>query len=652
MCGKLQLRILLVVVITGLVLGATLSVSILHVTTFERYARDEADRTLDSAAEALRSKTARLLKPAADTIRYVKAHKELYRPAIPADGRAPQFATFLQSVGISHRSNHQISGSYIAYADGSFVIETRSSPQLLQVANLPGDLESEYLRLERDNSHANPIDLWTHKQRDTWQPVPQQVSGYEPRQRPWYRLAARGGAPTWTSLYRFHVDHGYGMTLVAGLRDASQTLQAVVGVDVRLEQLTSFTKGLDLGPNGIAFIARRNGELLAHPALTPEAVARGIDKGALTLKDIVGGDRRDIRLFDALSEARTGALQINLKGETILARRMALGNLVGFDGELYLGASLADFTAAADRVANRTLLITGLIIALVVLVGTWLARAISRPVRDAANAMSAAAQLDLRPCHLQGHSALAEIATLNGSVNTMQSALRSFIRYVPRTVVRDLLELRLPVDLGGSRREVTILFTDIESFTTLAEFERPEALVDGLADYFDIIVDAIHAHGGTVDKFVGDSVMAIWGAPRDDAEHTRRACDAVVEIDRRLNVLNEKRAITGAPRFTTRYGIHRGNAFVGNIGARDRFSYTALGDVVNTAARLEGANKDTGTRALVSQSVVAAAGPDHHFAACGEIQLRGKSTPLSVHELVLVRGPVSTDTPALAKLAS
>ena len=551
MCGKLQLRILLVVVITGLVLGATLSVSVLHVAAFEQYAREEAVRTLDSAAEALRSKTARLLKPAADTIQYVKAHKALYRPDMPAGGRAAQFATFLQSVGISHRANPQISGSYIAYADGSFVIETRSSSHLLQVANLPGGVNSEYLRLERDRSHGGPVDLWSHRKRDSWQPVPQQVSGYEPRQRPWYRLAEAARAPTWTSLYRFHVDHGYGITLVAALRDASKTLQAVVGVDVRLEQLTSFTRGLDLGANGFAFIARRNGELLAHPELTSEAVAGGIDKGALTLKDVADGDRRAIHLFEALSVAEAGSVQINVNGEIILGRRMALGDLAGFDGELYLGASLADFTAAADRVANRTLLITGLIIALVVLVGTWLARAISRPVRDAANAMSAVARLDLQNSHLQGHSALAEIAALNGSVNTMQSALRSFIRYVPRTVVRDLLDLRLPVDLRGTRREVTVLFTDIESFTTLTEFEQPEALVDGLADYFDIIVDAIHAHGGTVDKFVGDSVMAIWGAPRDDADHTRHACDAVVEIDRRLQALNENRAKAGFPRFAT-----------------------------------------------------------------------------------------------------
>ncbi|MFY0610883.1 MAG: hypothetical protein JXQ99_05110 [Hyphomicrobiaceae bacterium] len=634
MSGSFNLRILLVAVITGLVLAATAGVSLVHMTAFESYARKEAVRTIDSAAAALRSKTERLLMPAANTIRYLQSQNILRDGSSASMPRKSQFSTFLRSVEIVHRSNPQIESTYIGYADGSFVIETRNSPSLLKAVRLPLGIKSDHLRLTRDLTVQDPLDQWSHQQGDNWRFIRRSVSAYQPRKRPWYRLGRTRETPAWTGLYRY-IDDGYGITLVAALRDAKQKLAAVIGVDVRLEKLTSFVRDLELGSNGLAFIARPNGELFAHAALTRQLLVSRSGKRGPTLAQVSGSGSRDVRLFEALAKGRADTAEIEIDGQTILGRRMVLRDIPGFDGHLYVGASLSDFTRYADQVANRTLVFALVFIALVVAAGTWIARAISRPVHEAAGAMTAVARLELGNRQLEKRSWLAEIQDLNTSVNTMQSALLGFVRYVPRDVVRDLLDLRLPLELGGDRRDVTVLFTDIESFTTLAEQEQPEALIDGLADYFDIISDVVHSHGGTVDKFIGDSVMAIWGAPRYDTGHTQYACSAVVEIERRLAALNQQRAEAGATPLITRYGLHRGTAFVGNIGARDRFNYTAVGDVVNTAARLESANKDMRTRALVSQAVVDAVGEDHSFVPRGEIRLLGKSAPIAVFELPL-----------------
>ena len=328
MIGIFNLRLLLVVAITSLVLIATLGISLLHMTAFEHYARDEAARTLERAVQAVRAKADHLLKPAADIVRYVSARKAALALSSTTTDRSAQFSAFLQSTGLVVRSNPHISAAYVGYADGSFVIETRNSQRLRKSAGLPQSIKSIYLRLERNALSDKPVDTWSYLQDGEWQPITQSVSKFEPRERPWYRLGKNHKEPVWTRLYRFFVDDGYGITLVAGLRNPDSRLAAVVSVDVRLEDLSSFIRDLKPSANGFAFIARPNGELIAHPALVSETLDYSIDTSAPTLFDVRRADNRDVRLFEALSKGQTSSVQIDVGGETILGQRMALGNLV------------------------------------------------------------------------------------------------------------------------------------------------------------------------------------------------------------------------------------------------------------------------------------------------------------------------------------
>lgn len=146
--------------------------------------------------------------------------------------------------------------------------------------------------------------------------------------------------------------------------------------------------------------------------------------------------------------------------------------------------------------------------------------------------------------------------------------------------------------------------------------------------------------------------MAFWGAPNDDLEHTDHACDAVLDIIHRLETFNRKRSASGKQPLKTRFALHRGYAFVGNVGARHRFGYTALGDVVNTAARLEGAAKELGAQAIVSREVAMNAKERHRFTTVGEITLRGKTKAIEAFEFDVIEDSVPTAPLELAAHAS
>ncbi len=185
---------------------------------------------------------------------------------------------------------------------------------------------------------------------------------------------------------------------------------------------------------------------------------------------------------------------------------------------------------------------------------------------------------------------------------------RIFSRYVPEAVVNQLAAHPESVALGGQRRVLTLLFTDLAGFTGLSEKLDPERAADLLNRYLTAMNEVIFRHGGTIDKFIGDAVMAFWNAPLADEAHARRALQAAIEMQQAMAALNQGLAAEGLPPLGMRVGLHTGDALVGNMGSNiGRLSYTAIGDTVNLASRLEGANKAYGTAILFSSATLQAA---------------------------------------------
>jgi len=181
---------------------------------------------------------------------------------------------------------------------------------------------------------------------------------------------------------------------------------------------------------------------------------------------------------------------------------------------------------------------------------------------------------------------------LNG-LEQAKTALRGMGKYAPLDVVRELYAANREPALGGELRELSILFTDLEGFTSLSERLSPDELARALGLYFEAMTEAVRSCGGTIDKFIGDAVMALWNAPTQRRDHSQLACAAVLACRKVTDRLYRSSAWAGLPPLRTRFGLHRDTVMVGHFGAPERFSYTALGDGVNLASRLEGLCKPT-----------------------------------------------------------
>jgi adenylate cyclase len=183
--------------------------------------------------------------------------------------------------------------------------------------------------------------------------------------------------------------------------------------------------------------------------------------------------------------------------------------------------------------------------------------------------------------------------------------LEVFGHYVSKNLVRQIMRSPASAGVGGERRDVTVMFTDIEGFSRISEDIAPELLTSRLSRYFEALGAAITANRGMIDKYIGDSVMAFWNAPEPDPDHVFHACRAALQAAEASRSLAAKWRKRGRPGFRTRFGLHAGLALVGNVGARDRINYTLVGAVANQASRLEGLNKVYGTDILASGDVAA-----------------------------------------------
>lgn len=208
-----------------------------------------------------------------------------------------------------------------------------------------------------------------------------------------------------------------------------------------------------------------------------------------------------------------------------------------------------------------------------------------------------------------------------------------FSRYLSKDVYEQVLANPALAELGGKRRDMTVLFSDIRGFTAVTEKGDPEALVAQLNEYFSCMVDIVFAHRGTLDKFVGDMVMALYGAPLDDVDHADHAVETALAMVAELNRLNGKWASEGRPTLGIGIGINSGDMIAGNIGSSRIRSYTVIGDNVNLGARLESLNKDYRTSIIISEHTATRLRGRYDLHPLGDVVVKGKSVPVAIFEV-------------------
>jgi adenylate cyclase len=265
-----------------------------------------------------------------------------------------------------------------------------------------------------------------------------------------------------------------------------------------------------------------------------------------------------------------------------------------------------------------------------------LSHAIARPVHQLSDNMKRIERLDLSASQTIP-TIITEIDTMQGSFDAMKTSLQNFRRYVPADLVSQLVSQKQEASLGGQCRQLTILFSDIANFTAISEHLEPGVLVQDLCEYFTIISRAILAQKGTLDKYIGDSVMAFWGAPVDLDNHAYHACLAAVTGQDQLARLFRQWENHGKQRFTTRIGIHTAEVVVGNMGYEERLNYTVIGDGVNLCSRLEGLNKVYGTGTLVSHATAALVRDHFEFRHVDRVAVQGKTEGVEVFELLALK---------------
>jgi len=211
-----------------------------------------------------------------------------------------------------------------------------------------------------------------------------------------------------------------------------------------------------------------------------------------------------------------------------------------------------------------------------------------------------------------------------------EKAIAMFSRFVNPHVVKQLME-RGGLQGTGEAREVTLLFSDIRGFTTLSETRPPQEVVAILNRYFTLQVDVIFRHGGSLDKFIGDAIMAFWGAPLDDPDHAKNAVACALEMVETLLAFRDELGELGKS-FDVGIGVHSGPAVVGLIGSEKRREYTSIGDTVNLASRIEGLTKEAGRRILVSRDTMQRCGNAFDFVSCGSFQAKGRAQAVELFE--------------------
>ncbi len=476
-------------------------------------------------------------------------------------------------------------------------------------------------------------------------------TGYDPRTRPFWTLATTRKKRVWTAPYVFFDQGVPGITCAEPVLDPSGALRGVVTVDFDLVVLSDFVKDVHLSPHATVFVATDDGVLLAHPRLgVVHATGKGAE-GELVTKDNVADPT--VRAFFAAAPAELGARSTRFAfddaGQRMVATRVRFEVDEGVAWQVGAYAPESDFLGDVERANRIALAISLAAVALAVLLGTALARRIAVPLAKLSEDMERVGRFDLGG-DAGTRSVFREIDSMDRSLQSMKKGLRSFASYVPRDLVRAVLASGEEAVLGGRTRTLTVFFSDLAGFTTIAESMKPADLVELLGDYLDAMTRVIAEQQGTVDKFIGDGIMAFWGAPKPLDDHALRAVTCALASREELEKLRARGG--GLEKLQMRIGIATGDVVVGNIGSRERLNYTVIGDTANLAARLEGAGKQYALAVLVAESTLERCKDEILARPVDVLAVKGKSKGIKVYEPLALTARATEAERAFAALAT
>lgn len=487
--------------------------------------------------------------------------------------------------------------AYVGYADGHFLyagnIDSLSQEQREDYGYGAPLAKSVIVRTIADTPEGRRETWWFQLPDGSETARRTRPSEYDPRKRLWYIEAVGAKQAALTDPYVFASADVVGISAgvpLAGGRGA-------FGFDITLDNLSALITTYKITPNSIIMVGNKAGSVVIQSKACAPLAADCLPGG--------GGAR--LALAAALREtAGTKRIQKSITSD-------------GHDYELYVvptepmlgqrfvvaaAVPLVELAADSRALLQDSALAAAAAIALAILAALAGSLVLSRPLSRIASVTERIRRLDFSG-HAPVASRISEVQQLARSVEHMRDGLEVFGRYVSRGLVERIMRAEGGASRRGVRRDLTVMFTDVEGFSRIAETLPPEVLTRRLSHYFEALGSAIASNNGTIDKYIGDSIMAYWNAPEPDADHLAHACRAALQVAAASRNLAAKWHARGRPAFRTRIGVHTGTAVVGDVGTKERINYTLVGTVANQASRLEGLNKVYGTDVLVSGEVVA-----------------------------------------------
>ena len=448
----------------------------------------------------------------------------------------------------------------------------------------------------------------------------------------------------WSDLEKDPAHRRAVVTVMKAIEDARGEFVGVARAGLLTEQLDEVsrlrvTDAAD-DPHRI-FLADEQGRLITRVGPADRLEEQSDDSvrvAPASLPPEIGAALGHAGLREVGEERRTASGEATIDGRRYLFTFLALPQTQGW--RVGVVAPEEFYLRDLARMRLRLLGLSLAVIAAILGAGALTLRAVRRSLGQVVETTARIQNFDFAPA--EARSPFADLQAVLLRLELAKTAMRAMGRYVPIDLVRLLYRTGREPVLGGEILDVTLLFTDIKDFTSLSEQLSPNELARVLGQYLQVMTAAVHSTHGTIDKYIGDAIMAVWNTPTPCPDHAQRACEAALacrEAEQRLYASPEWE---GRPPLHTRFGIHRDRVMVGHFGAPDRMSFTALGDGVNLASRLEGLNKQYGTTILVSEAVREDAKDAFAFRLVDVVAVKGRTQGVRVYEL-LGRAEASAD---------
>ena len=620
----------------------TLFVLYVYQTNYEIYKRNAVE-LITSHNVQTSAKLFALLDPIGDSL--LTLGKQVHD-----DPRLFDSSVFHDTMLLHLDNNPDLVSVFVASEKGSFHQVQRIREGMIVASRVPS-AEVKYNTWVVDRSSAartskEVSSVFTfYNDRDTVLDTFAVHNNYDARERPFYKaLSSSVGTAANIERDRFvYIGEPY-IASSTGLPTINvsapifmgKVFSGMVGESFELSTISDFLKSIQISKNCETYVLDTEGNIVVS---TGPNSGYMLKKNELVQQNILEAVGRTAELAFQIrqsSSQRQFEFKNPVTSEVYLAQFTPFPNNFKKNWEVLTLAPMGDFLVGLNAINRQLIVYGGLACVFLVLLTYILSRTISRPIEILTEDIRDL--LDFNRAKPVIRSNILEIKFLSNAVNKLRNTLRAFAAYVPRDLVNDLLRSGNAIELGGESRYLTIMFTDLKDFSTISEVTPSRTLLKCVSAYLALVTYAVKEEQGTVDKFIGDSVMAFWGAPLLDQNHAYHACVTAVKSQRRMVELNKQLLLEGLPALTVRIGIHSDAVLVGNIGSSERMSYTVMGDGVNVAARLEGINKEFATAICISHATFKEAGERLWARPIDVITVKGRKGEIPIYELVAIRG--------------